>query len=212
MAGCVLPAGGRPRCAERCAGCGAARGAALSAGWDSRGAVRAAVLRGVRLAGCAGAVRGVRCGALRGMQRRAMRGMRCGARPQLGARGTRPLAGAGRGHGGGGCGVVCVGFPAGWPGTISAGGCVSRGRAPLAERCAALPAPALNPAVPAGERESGGEEGEMKTKTRGEGLLGCPGKSPGSSLARPEVKPTLKVLILMGFIQLRDQARAEENI
>lgn len=153
------------------------------------------------------------CGAERCAECSGVRCAGCGAglAPSWapGGRGRWPGPVADTGRGGVWCGV---GFPAGWPGTISAGGCVSRGRAPLAERCAALPAPALNPAVPAGERESGGEEGEMKTKTRGEGLLGCPGKSPGSSLARPEVKPTLKVLILMGFIQLRDQARAEENI
>lgn len=103
-----------------------ARGAVRRAGRDERGAMRRTGRDG-RGGSSQGEVRSAvrnapACGA-----RDAERGVRCGARRDLGTRGTRPLtgvaAGVGRRHGG---------FPAGCPGTISVGGCVSRGRAPLA--------------------------------------------------------------------------------
>lgn len=104
-------------CGAGCAGCGAeggvgcmgcgAEGWAGWAGGSSQGEVRSAV-RNAQACDARGAVR-------------------CGARRDLGTRGTRPLvgvaAGVGRRHGG---------FSAGCPGTISVGGCVSRDRAPLA--------------------------------------------------------------------------------
>lgn len=124
---------GRERCGARCA-------------------VRGAELAAVRCAEGAGAVRGALVGALCGTHGRAMRRIRragCGERdaercsPRLLARGLVRSPGLG---------VDTVGdFPAGCPGTISAGGCVSGGRAVLAEHRTAPPAPVLNTAVRTGE-------------------------------------------------------------
>lgn len=91
--------------------------------------------------------------------RSAVRGSPRPERP--GGRGHSPVPPPGSGAEPGG------GFPEGCPGTISTGGCVSRGRAPLAEHWAAVPAPALSPAVPAGERESGGKRVKGKQKQQG---------------------------------------------
>lgn len=152
---------------------GGGQSAVRSAVRDARGAVRdardaargaecgagcAAAVRGVRFAGCAGAVRGV-WSAVRNPPACDARCAGCGARDAVrgSPRPGRPGdAAACRGRRRGRA-RTREGFLAGCSGTISAGGCVSRGRTPLAEHWAALPAPALNPAVPAGEWESGGK-------------------------------------------------------